>query len=168
MENSQGVQIVHSSGNVQQTAVDGHLCNIDPVILRITAMRLYAARVLTLHYYCMLHREVSTRDQDVRAAHWRKQHKDLLRTFLGVGPSTMGCNQYRTERNTECKCNMLSGYQAQHMLRTISGLPVALSWKRPPERALSRLPLSQNSDSNHVSCKSMACQAQLKACFYNV
>ena len=47
-----------------------------------------------------------------------------------------------------CRC------QARRMLRTISGLPVFLSWKRPPETALSRLPLSQNSDSSHVSCNS--------------
>ncbi len=44
--------------------------------------------------------------------------------------------------------------QARRLLRTISGLPVALSWKRPPETALSKLPLSQNSDSSHVSCNS--------------
>ena len=35
---------------------------------------------------------------------------------------------------------------------TISGLLVALSWKRPPDSARSMLPLSQNSDSSHVSC----------------
>ena len=42
-------------------------------------------------------------------------------------------------------------------VHTISGLLVALSWKRPPDSARSMLPLSQNSDSSHVSCTWTKC-----------